>query len=112
MSLFSAPDKVMGGNKRLVFPEIPAKDFHVSMTLKRTESVPTGAGGNCWIRYSDRMLIGSGNEHGLILFPGEKASVISGNSESLLTDLYGLYPEIPIKFDFIRLDGTMQETSV
>lgn len=107
MTLFPASDKIMGGNKRLSFPEMHMKNFHVSLTLQRTESVPAGAGGNCWIRYSDRILIGSGNEHGVIVYPGEKACEISGRSENVLTDLYGLYPEARIKFDFIRIDGTV-----
>ena len=107
MTLFPASDKLMGGNKWLSFPDLHAKNFHLSLTLQRTENVPAGAGGNCWIRYSDRLLTGSGHEHGLILYPGEKAFEISDGSEIEVTDLYGLYPEARIKFDFIRIDGTV-----
>ena len=39
--------------------------------------------------------------------PGEKALKISGTSETVLKELDNLSPETPIKFDFIRLDGTM-----
>lgn len=107
MTLFPAPERVMGGNKRLTFYDLWDADYHVSLTMNRTESIPDASAGNCWLRITDYRMRGRGNEHELIILPGEKVYKKFGESETVLFELDSLSPETPIKFDLIRLAGTM-----
>ncbi len=107
MTLFPARYKVMGGNKRLTIPSLWKGNFHISLTMNRIESIPDAAAGNCWIRITNRMPEGSGEENEMIILPGEKASKKTGYSETVLLDLDSLSPDTPIKFDLIRLSGKM-----
>ena len=98
-------------NKRLNFEQIRKSEFHVTYSAARKEDIPAGAGGICWMGYSNRISRGIGKESGVILYPGDQAyyfTPVDGERvyESI-ADLSDLNPEDYTKFDFIRLDGIM-----
>ncbi len=109
MSLLPAEKTVRSGNKRLEITNGWDDEFHVTLYLKRTENIPSGRGGGCWIKYSNSVMKAAGSESGVILYPSERAyyfTPVNGemNFESI-GDLFHLNQDEEIKFDFIRLDG-------
>lgn len=98
-------------NKRLNFEQIRRNEFHVTYSAARKEDIPAGAGGICWMGYTNRISSGVGKDSGVILYPGDQAyyfTHVDGEEvyESI-ADLSDLNPEDYTKFDFIRLDGIM-----
>lgn len=98
-------------NKRLNFEQIRRNEFHVTYSAARKEDIPAGAGGICWIGYTNRISQGVGKDSGVILYPGDQAyyfTHVDGEEvyESI-ADLSDLNPEDYTKFDFIRLNGIM-----
>ena len=110
MSMFPAETTVRAGKLRPSMTQAWERDYHVTITVIRTENVPKGAGG-CWLRYSNIRTKGEGGESGLILFPGREALAFEplGNHQDLVytpvADLSALNLDSAIKFDFVRLDG-------
>ena len=98
-------------NKRLNFEQIRRNEFHVTYSAARKEDIPAGAGGICWMGYTNRISSGIGKDSGVILYPGDQAyyfTPVDGERvyESI-ADLSDLNPEDYTKFDFIRLNGIM-----
>ena len=98
-------------NKRLNFEQIRRNEFHVTYSAARKEDIPAGAGGICWMGYTNRISSGIGKDSGVILYPGDQAyyfTHVDGEEvyESI-ADLSDLTPEDYTKFDFIRLNGIM-----
>ncbi len=109
MSMFPAEKTVRTGNKRLNITKGLMDEFHVSYTMQRTENVPSGTGGSCWMRYSNYQHAGSGKESGVILIPGDRAYFFRQSETDPvcepIADLSELDPDHETVFDFIRLDG-------
>ena len=110
ISMFPASEGYRTGNKRLNMYRWPGEDFHASYSLKRTENLPEGAGGRCWMQYDNFDRKGERSENGVILFPGDKAYVyrtVDGKrTYQAIADLSALDQNELLKFDFIRIDGT------
>ena len=110
ISMFPASEGYRTGNKRLNMYRWPGEDFHASYSLKRTENLPQGAGGRCWMQYDNFDRKGERSENGVILFPGDKAYVyrtVDGKrTYQAIADLSALDQDEQLKFDFIRIDGT------
>ncbi len=110
ISMFPASEGYRTGNKRLNMSRWPGEDFHASYSLKRTENLPQGAGGRCWMQYDNFDRKGERSENGVILFPGDKAYVyrtVDGKrTYQAIADLSALDQDEQLKFDFIRIDGT------
>ena len=98
-------------NKRLNFEQIRRSEFHVTYSAARKEDIPTGAGGICWMGYSNKIARGIGKDSGVILYPGGQVySFTHADGEmsyESIADLSDLNPDDYTKFDFIRLDSTM-----
>lgn len=109
-AVFSADRTVSTSNLRLDFPDSRADDFHTSITVQRMENIPEGSG-DCWIRYSNKLVRAEGLETAVVFIPGDAVYAVSPvNGEptaAAVADLSGLDPDEEIKFDFIRLDGTV-----
>ncbi len=110
MSMFPAEISARAGKLRPSITQAWERDYHVTITVVRTENVPDGAGG-CWLRFSNVRTKGEGGESGLILFPEREAFHFEpvGNHHDLtytpVANLSSLNLDSAIKFDFIRLDG-------
>ena len=110
MSMLPAEVSARAGNLRPSVTQAWEKDYHVTITVRRAEDIPAGAGG-CWLRYSNVRTKSYGSESGLILFPEREALGFepAGDHENLIytpaASLAGLDLDNAIKFDFIRLDG-------
>ncbi|MBQ4511519.1 MAG: hypothetical protein II969_00895 [Anaerolineaceae bacterium] len=111
MTINPSEQKVHTTNKRLKFDQYRAKDFHVTLSVERTENIPDSEGGICWIRYSNVLFTGEGKENGLIIYPGDRAYFFKPVDGELVyeeaADLSELNADRLLKFDFIRLDGTI-----
>ena len=107
LSLFPVSEDIMSSSKYLNVSGTALKNFHASLTVHQTESIPEDSGGACWIRCSDMLMTGKGRENGLLIVPGNKAFRINAGNMTELIDLSALNPEEPIKFDLIRLDGVI-----
>lgn len=98
-------------NKRLNFDQIRKNEFHVTYSAARKENIPNGAGGICWMRYSNLIARGIGKESGVILYPGDQAyyfTPVDGEmTYESIADLSDLDPDEYTKFDFIRLNNIM-----
>ncbi len=109
-SLLPARETVRTTNKRLAFHQARLPEFHVTYSVKKSEEIPDGAGGRCWIRYSDVAVTGSGRESGVIIFPGDGAYFFSPGEDRMtyekIADLSPLDPAEMIHFDFIRIGST------
>lgn len=109
MSMFPAAAGVRTGNQRLDLTKGLEDEFHASYSLQRTEDLPAGAGGRCWMRYDNSVQKGDLSEAGVILFPGYKAfsyhTDAGKRSYTAIADLSGLDQDEVLKFDFIRMDG-------
>ena len=96
-------------NKRLQFPQYLSREFHASYSVQRTENIPVGYGGICWLRYSTVVFDGDGKESGLIIYPGDRADLfrpVDGEIVyEMVADLSDISPERLTKFDIIRLNG-------
>lgn len=109
MSMLPAEKTVRADNKRLNITDGWDDEFHISYFMQRTENLPNGRGGGCWIKYSNSVTKASGSESGVILYPGERAYYFTP-ADGVLTyepiaDLYFLNQDEGIKFDVIRLNG-------
>lgn len=111
MTINPSEEKIHTTNKRLKFDQYRAREFHVTYSVERTENIPDEEGGICWIRYSNVILTGAGKESGLIIYPGDQAYLFRPVDGEMVyepvADLSGLNADRLIKFDFIRLDGTV-----
>ena len=109
-AVFSADRTVQTSNLRLDFPDSRADNFHTSITVQRTENLPEGSG-DCWIRYSNKMVKSEGYETAVVFIPGDAVYAVSPvdgkPAAAAVADLSALDPDEEIKFDFIRLDGTV-----
>ncbi len=110
ISLLPAAETVRTTNKRLSFHHARRPEFHVTYSVRKSQEIPAGEGGRCWIRFSDVGVVGAGNESGIILYPGDGAYFLSpgdgGTSYEKIADLSSLDPEENVRFDFIRIAGT------
>ena len=108
-SMLPAAGTVRAANKRLDIADGWDDEFHVSYKMQRTENIPAGRGGGCWIKYSNSVMKAPGSESGVILYPGERAyyfTPVSGKTEyTPIADLYSLNQDEELRFDFIRLEG-------
>lgn len=111
MTINPSEERIHTSNKRLNFDQYRAREFHVTLSVERTENIPDAEGGICWIRCSNVIFSGAGKESGLILYPGGQAylfkPVEGGIAYEQVADLSELNADRLIKFDFIRLDGTI-----
>ena len=111
MTINPSEEKVHTTNKRLKFDLYRAKEFHVTYSVERTENIPDEEGGICWISYSNVIFSGAGKESGLIIYPGDRAYLFSPVDGEMVyepvADLSDLDADRQIKFDFIRLNGTV-----
>lgn len=109
MSLFPASERYRSVSHWLDMRKGWMDEFHVKYTLQRTENIPDGAGGHCWLGYSNKLMKQSGFESGVILFPGDRAyhfmSLAGETVYEPIGDLSDLDPDNAIIFDFIRLKG-------
>ena len=109
MSMLPAAVGSRAGNKRVNMTRWIEDEFHASYSMIRTENLPEGAGGRCWMQYDNSEQKGERYESGVILFPGDKAYVyhtVDGErTYRAVADLSGLDQDEQLKFDFIRLDG-------
>lgn len=111
-SLLPAAETVTTTNKRLSFAQTRRPEFHITYSLKKSQEIPAGNGGRCWIRFSDVGVTGAGFESGIILYPGDAAYYFTPKDGSMtyekIADLSSLDPaaEEMIRFDFIRLENT------
>lgn len=71
-ALDPAKESYRNPNIRLSFNTVWKPSFHVSLDFQKGDEEPEN-GGRCWIRYSDIVIAGKGNEKGMILYPGDKA---------------------------------------
>lgn len=110
VSLLPAEERVHTTNKRLTFPQIRLNEFHITYSLRKTDAIPSAESGTCWLRFSNVVIQGEGNESGVIFYPGDGAYFFSpgenGPEYKSIADLSGLNPEEMNSFDFIRLEGT------
>ena len=108
-SMLPTAGTVRAANKRLDIADGWDDEFHVSYKMQRTENIPAGRGGGCWIKYSNSVMKAPGSESGVILYPGERAyyfAPVSGKTEyTPIADLYSLNQDEELRFDFIRLEG-------
>ena len=111
MTINPSEETIHTTNKRLKFDQFRAREFHAAYSVERTENIPDGEGGICWIRYSNVIFAGAGKESGLIIYPGDRAYIFSPVDGEMVyepvADLFDLNADRQIKFDFIRLDGTV-----
>lgn len=111
MTINPSEERIHISNKRLNFDQYRAREFHVTLSVERTENIPDAEGGLCWIRYSNVIYSGAGKESGLILYPGDQAYLFKPVEGEIAyepaADLSELNADRQIKFDFIRLDGTI-----
>ena len=109
MTIDPNQEKIHTTNKRLQFPQYLSREFHVTYSVQRTENIPAGYGGICWLGYSSVVIDGKGKESGLILYPGDRAYLYKPVDGEIVyeavEDLSDLNPERMTKFDFIRLNG-------
>ena len=109
MSLFPASERYRSTSHWLDIREGWEDEFHVSFTLQRTENVPDGAGGHCWLGYSNKLMKQSGFESGVILYPGDHAYYFTSyDGETTIEpigELFRLNQDDAIVFEFIRLKG-------
>ena len=111
MSMFPASRSLRTGNKRLQMTKGWMDEFHVSFDLQLAENLPDGAGGSCWVQYSNVLMKRSGSESGMLLFPGRRAYFFSPSETGNvmvyrpIADLAQLDLSNEIHFDFIRLNG-------
>ena len=109
MSFRPAQEAVRTTNKRLTFDQARKDEFHVTFSVLQAENMPSGAGGKCWIRFSNALLLGKGRESGLLIFPGDQAyyfTPVDGEmTYESVANISSVSPFKKIKFDFIRLGG-------
>ncbi len=109
MSLFPAVRSSQTTNRFLVLDKSWYKEFHAGITLQRTESIPAGTGGLCWVRYTNFARKGSESESGIILYPGGEAYAFGPHNGTIryekIADLSELDPSEEIRLEFIRIDG-------
>ena len=110
ISLLPAKETVRTTNKRLSFHQARRPEFHVTYSVRKSEEIPAGKGGRCWIRFSDVGVTGAGNESGIILYPEDGAYFLTpgdgGTTYEKIADLSSLDTKETIRFDFIRIAGT------
>ena len=109
MSLFPASERYRSTSHWLDIQKGWEDEFHVTFTLQRSENVPDGAGGRCWLSYSNKLMKQSGFESGVILYPGDRAyyftSYAGETTYEPIGDLSRLNQDDAIVFEFIRLKG-------
>ena len=109
MSMFPATEGLRISNKRLNMTKGLEEEIHVTYSMQRTEDLPAGAGGRCWIQFDNYLQKGELSECGIILFPGDKAyeymTFAGTRLYQAIADLSALNQDELLKFDFIRMDG-------
>ncbi len=109
-SMLPAKETVRTTNKRLSFAQTRKQEFHITYSLRKSEEIPAGSGGRCWIRFSNVQATGPGEESGIILYPGDEALFFTpadgGMTYEHAADLSALDPAEAIRFDFIRIGNT------
>lgn len=110
-SMMPADRSVRAGNPKLNFTDFWGVDFHFTLYMSQQDNIPEGSGGLCWFRYSNGIQTGNDSASGLLFYPGGKVYAFSPSKGAQaykeIADISMLDPSVQIRFDLIRLDGTV-----
>lgn len=98
-------------NQWMRFDQFWGREFHAVLYIQKVEDMPKGNGGACWLGYTNILQRGEKYQSGILLYPGSNAYWFTmENGERVMepiADLSSLKPTRDIRFDFIRLDGSL-----
>lgn len=98
-------------NQWMRFDQFWGREFHAVFYVQKVENMPKESGGTCWLGYTNILQRGEKYQSGVLLYPGSNAYWYTiENGERVMepiADLSSLKLSRNIRFDFIRLDGTL-----